>query len=354
VTLDAVLGHAATVAQLQRRVLESRLGHALLLTGPDGVGKTCIAMGLAGTLLGSESWPGPLASHPDLWLEDGDGERIGIDRIRAAGDLSLQRFLALRPYANGPRVAILARADRLTDQAANALLKCLEEPPPATSLLLTAAAPERLPPTILSRCQQIALGPVPESEIAAWLDTTGVPASIAEVCARLAAGRPGRARRLANDPSSLSAELAALNRFLAVGGGGVGGVIAAAVELVGTAAGADARESLLVQLAVWASFCRDAACYAAGAPELARWTSHRPALEAWASALSPGRAGEILELVLRAAGDIAAYANPRLTVEVLLLDIFAAAEHPPSVEVEIDALPPSRQRGRPNARAPRS
>lgn len=297
-----------------------------------------MALGVADLMLRRHAWPGPLNTHPDLWVEDGDGERIGIDRVRAGGDHdSLQRFLALRAYAAGSRVAILARAERLTDQAANCLLKSIEEPPPGTHLLLTAASPERLPQTILSRCEQISLGPVPETEIAGWLATTG--AENAEICARLAAGRPGHARRLADDPDTLRRELASLNRFLAVGGGGLTAAIAAAGELAGSGGGADARERLLVQLAVWGSFCRDAACYAAGAPELARWTSHRPALEGWAAALSPGRAGEILGAVLQAASDIAAYSNPRLTLEVLFIDIFAAVEHPPAVDVAVVGPP---------------
>jgi DNA polymerase-3 subunit delta' len=344
--VDDIAGNSPVRAALQRRAAAGRLGHALLLVGPDAVGKTTLARALAQELLDSGAWPGPIDGHPDLWCEDGDGERIGIDRVRAGVEGSLQQFLSLRAYMGGARVAIIARADRLTDQAANALLKTLEEPPPRSHLLLTAASPERLPQTILSRCECVTLAPVPEGDIETWLVAADVAPELAATCARLSAGRPGRARRLAESADELRTELASLHRFLGIAGGGVSAALAAAAELA-AGTGAEVRDRLLLQLAVWSAFCRDAACYAAGAPELARWSSHAGVLEGWSGALSAGRAGEILELLLRAAGDIAAYAHPRLTLEVLFLDIFCAAEAPPMAlglpELEPAAAAPPRR-----------
>src|SRR6202030_2570236 len=101
-----------------------------------------------------------------------DAERVGIDRIRpgARADAapSLQDTMALRTYAGGMRVAVLARAERLTEQAADALLKTLEEPPAGTLIVLCAANPEALPPTILSRAAQVGLGAVGVGVIAGW------------------------------------------------------------------------------------------------------------------------------------------------------------------------------------------
>src|ERR1700694_2294202 len=153
--LNDLLGHADAIAWLGRAAEAGRLSHAVLITGPEAVGKTSLALGLGEGLLDLSTWPGDLTTHPDLWLEDGGAERIGIDRIRAGAERSLQKFFSLRPYAGGARVAVVARADGLTEQPANCLLKSLEEPPPRSHLLLTASSPERLPATILSRCEQV-------------------------------------------------------------------------------------------------------------------------------------------------------------------------------------------------------
>src|ERR1035437_3969508 len=87
---------------------------------------------------------------------------------------SLQDVMSLRTYAGGMRVAVMARADRLTEPAADALLKTLEEPPPGTVIVLCTASPEALPATILSRTQQVALAPVAVPRVTAWLAAAGV------------------------------------------------------------------------------------------------------------------------------------------------------------------------------------
>lgn len=330
--LGDLLGNPGVVAGLRHALDSGQLGHALLVTGPDQVGKTTVMLSLAGELLPGGSWPGDPATHPDLWLEDSSEERISIRRVRAGGDPgSLQEFLSLRTYAGGARVAIIARADRLTEEAANSLLKTVEEPPPRTHLLLTAHSPERLPATIVSRCGRLALGLVEGPAIEAWLrDRHGVDAATAKLAAELGAGRPGRALRLSQDPEALRAELEVLDRFLAIGGGGVPAALTAAAELT-PGSGSEGRERLLLDLSIWASFVRDAAVRAAGAPELARLRSRSREAEAWARALSPGQTGWILDALLRAAGQVASYAQPRLLLETLFLDTFAAVPAPPAV-----------------------
>jgi DNA polymerase-3 subunit delta' len=332
VALGDLLGNPAAVAWLGSALGSGQLGHALLVTGPDQVGKTTLMLNLAAELLPSGTWPGDPTSHPDLWLEDQPDERISIRRVRAGGDPgSLQEFLSLRPYAGGARVAVLARAERLTEEAANSLLKTIEEPPPRTHLLLTAHTPERLPETIVSRCARLSLGLVERDPIEAWLrDRHGVEAATAELAADLGAGRPGRALRLARDPEALSRELAVLDRFLAIGGGGVPAALEAAAELT-PPAGVEGRERLLVDLAIWAAFVRDTAVRAAGAPELARLRSRSREAEVWARALSPADTGRILDALLRAGAEVATYAQPRLLLEALFLATFGGAAAPPAV-----------------------
>ena len=326
-SLADLVGNPQAVTRLGTAVASGRLAHAVLLTGPDQVGKTTLSMALAAELLAGSPWPGALSTHPDLWLEDSDAESIRIDRVRAGREPgSLQEFLSLRPYAGDLRVAVLARADRLTEQAANSLLKTIEEPPPGTHLLLTARGEEGLPPTVVSRCQRISMGPVASAVVSDWLaERHGVASGIAVEAAELSAGRPGRALRLATDPSALATELAILDRFLAIRGGGVAAALAAAAELA-PSGGAEGRERLLLDLSIWASFARDLACLAWGAAELCRWHGRREELERWAKTLSRSRPSEILDGLLQAVAGVAANAQPRLLLEALLMEIFGSDE----------------------------
>ena len=358
-----VVGHAPVVARLERAARDGTLAHATLLVGPEAVGKTTIAEALAGALLDAASWPGGLAAHPDHWFEDSQAERIGIDRVRAGGGSpesgpSLQDFFALRPYAGGRRAAVIGRADRLTEQAANCVLKTLEEPPPGSHIVLAAAHPERLPATILSRCQLLACAAVPWSEIAAWLgERHGVADSLATAVAQLAQGRPGRALELAVSPGALAMELDAVDAFLALGGSDRIGALRAA-ERLAPASSADGRERALTQVGAWTGFVRDVACLAGGAPELTVWQAYRPVAERWAAALPAGRITQILDRCVTTADQLAQYAVPRLCYEVLFLDTFCGVPAPPRVSAPerdpslsgpvaaIDQPRPSRSRGR--------
>jgi DNA polymerase-3 subunit delta' len=333
-TPTPVIGHETVLERLLAAHGDGRLAHALLLSGPAGIGKTALALQLAAAVLDAHQWPGGLLAHPDLWLEDTDSERVGIDRIRAGARAdsgpSLQDVMNLRTYAGGMRVAVLARADRLTEQAADALLKTLEEPPPRTLIVLCAANPESLPETIVSRTQQTVLGGVASARIVSWLEDAGTEPRLARLAAALSGGRPGRALRLASEAGVLASEVEALHAFLAIAGGGMEGALRAAADLT-PGAGAEGRERALLLLAVWSSFVRDAALEAAAVPELRLWSEYAEPLERWAASLGLARLTDILGLLLRAGGEIARYAQPRLTFETLFLDIFVGSQAPPPV-----------------------
>lgn len=164
----------------------SRLPHALLVKGIEGIGKRAFGHRLAGLLVCEQ----PVAempcgackschlvaggTHPDVRLVEPEeaGKSIGIDEVRA-----LREFLALRPHSAMRKVVVLYPAEAMTLQAANALLKQLEEPPLGNVLILISHNPARLPATIRSRCAQIAIHPPAAAEARKWLDTQEQKAS---------------------------------------------------------------------------------------------------------------------------------------------------------------------------------
>lgn len=222
-----LLDHTAAEARLLESFRSGRLPHAWLISGPRGVGKATLAYRFARFLLTQDKSgqggglfgeaPQDLAvaedseafrlvasaGHPDLRvLERGADESgkvqqaISVDSVRKA-----LGFVRLTPALGAWRVILVDAADDLNRNAANALLKALEEPPRNTLFLVLAHAPGRLLPTIRSRCCHLALAPLPDETVTALLaeQAPGLPAAEAAALAALAEGSIGRALELAGE-----------------------------------------------------------------------------------------------------------------------------------------------------------
>jgi DNA polymerase III subunit delta' len=171
--------------------------HAILLHGPPGVGKRTAAFAFASALLG-DARRVEARMHPDLYVLEPLGEMIRIDDVRA-----LRHDLHMRPFEAARRVYLVLDAQRMNEDAADALLKDLEEPPPYAVIVLVASELGPLPPTILSRCQLVPFRRLSERAVRDWIAGRAPERSEEEVraLARAAAGRLDRARRLL-DPAA--------------------------------------------------------------------------------------------------------------------------------------------------------
>ncbi len=214
-----------TWRSLSERLAQGRLPHALLLTGPAGLGKRGLADALAAAALcENRSADGSacgkcraclllaVGTHPDRMhlsfemRDDGKTPRteIVIEQIR-----SLSERLSLSSQFGGMKVVIIDPADRMNPSAANALLKTLEEPSGSTALILVSDQPSRLPATIRSRCQRVQINPPSHSQALDWMLEQGISGGDAELALVAMLDNPGRAlEALGDDTLKLRGECA--------------------------------------------------------------------------------------------------------------------------------------------------
>lgn len=181
----------AEAKRLLRAALDAP-AHAYLFHGPPGVGKRAAALAFAAELLGSPERV-ERRSHPDLYVVEPLGDQIRIDAIR-----ELRRDLHMRPFEADRRVYLVLGADLMNEDAADALLKDLEEPPSYAVVVLVASDLGPLPETIRSRCQLVPFRRLSERAVREELArrAPGLAEEERTAIARLAAGRLDRAERL--------------------------------------------------------------------------------------------------------------------------------------------------------------
>jgi DNA polymerase III subunit delta' len=205
-----IFGQERAKRFLRRLLRLEKLPHALLLSGMEGVGKLALAREFAKLVNcmdpqdfdSCDRCPSCLKTrdghHPDLVLVKSDGATIKLDQIR-----NLKQRLSFRPFEGKWRIVIIEDAQDLREEAGNALLKMLEEPPKQNLFLLTALEPQMLLPTIVSRCCHVRLQPLEEVWIESYLlETQGLPPSRAQSIAAMAEGSLDRAKWLA-EPSRI-------------------------------------------------------------------------------------------------------------------------------------------------------
>jgi DNA polymerase III subunit delta' len=205
------LPEQAEAKRLLRAALAEGPAHAYLFYGPPGVGKRDAALAFAGELIGSRARVAR-GAHPDLYVVRPVGDQIRIDDIR-----ELRRDLHMRPFEAERRVYLVFSAETMNEDAADALLKDLEEPPPYAVLVLVADDIGPLPETIRSRCQRVPFRRLSERAVREEIGRRAPALSPEETTAlaRVAAGRLDRAERLL-DPRSAARRQALLEVARAV------------------------------------------------------------------------------------------------------------------------------------------
>lgn len=204
IPFSQIIGQDRAVHLLKQTIKREKMPHAYLFVGVPGVGKTTTAQAMAQALNCEEPQDGEGCGRcrscrqllggnfPDFELVEPDGQSIKIEQVR-----ELERRFGYRPVAGRFRVTVVRPAEALTEEASNAFLKTLEEPPAGNVLVLNATEPSNLLPTIVSRCQKVVFRRIPLPMAEEWLaGTHGMDRDKATVLARISDGSLGRAMEL--------------------------------------------------------------------------------------------------------------------------------------------------------------
>ena len=327
-------GNESLLAQLGQALREGRYAHAYLIVGPPQVGKRTLAMNIAQALNCSSPQGPPCGEcsqcrhissgqHADVLViqanvqgEDGRSRReIGIGDVR-----EVQHLVSLKSYEGSHRVIIFDGAEQMSEEAGNALLKTLEEPPPQVVLILLASIEEALLPTIRSRCRRLELRPLPVREVAAELTSThSMGHDEADLTARLSMGRLGWALSAAADPALQDRRRAELERIAHLSTAGLDERFSYASELASlfTRNREDAREVLNLWLGWW----RDLLVIKEGAEEFVYNLDWSDSLVRMASTYTTAQVSGFMRAIMGALEALDQNANARLALEVLMLSL---------------------------------
>lgn len=327
------IGQSHAVTLLESGLCAESLSHAYLFMGPSHVGKTTLALDLAQALncQGAEPPCGECKScqrivsgkHTDVTII-GLAQGSAKNQIEATTHVEisikeiqeLQRRASLPPFEGQWKVFIIDGAENLSLEAANCLLKVLEEPPPRVMILLLAENEAKLLPTVISRCQRVELRPLSSVDIEKVLvDSRGVESNRAKLLARLSEGCLGWAIVAAEDDTALQQRDQRLLPLFPLLG-------ASWEERFNYVAQIESDRKLTEEvLKLWLTWWRDVMLVKCGCRQSVTNIDTFAVIEEWARALSMEEIRDFIGSLQRSLEQIARNANVRLVLEVLMLDM---------------------------------
>ena len=320
-----LIGNNWAVDMLRKHIVNGTTRHAYLFAGPPGLGRRTLALRFAQALnCQTPSDPGTpcgecrdckqiaAMQHVDLTVvqADSEGGTLKVDQIREA-----RRTLVLKPYAAKYRVAMFLRFQEANDNAANALLKTLEEAPSYAVLILTADNPEQLLPTIVSRCEVLRLRPLQVEQVMNELETRGIEGGRAKLISHISGGRFGYALRLLENESLLERREERLNDMQNL-------ISSSRVEKFAYADKLSKdKESMRQAILIWLSYWRDVMLRTARAETPLVNVDRNLEIEQLAGQMDLSIARRMVSSLEDVLEKMERNVNARLLVEVLLLDL---------------------------------
>jgi len=329
-----VVGHKSIVSYLQNSIINNKVAHAYLFFGPAGMGKTVVAESFVTSLVcarvnhadgivpcGECDCCRQIANrlHPDMiWINRELDEKTGkfkknisIEQIR-----ELKNKLSLHPFLDSYKAVVIHEAQYLSPEAANALLKTLEEPTPKTVIILLVDNIAWMPQTIVSRCQVLKFLPVRQAEISEKLKQLGADKKSADKFASLAYGRPGIAIDYLSTPDLFQDYQQKIKDFLTL----TQADLPQKFKFISSAFSYSDVNEVLPTLNIWLKTVRDLALIKSQNPGLVANVQVNSDLEKIASRYSVIKLSQIIKEIIAAKRYLSANVNPRLILENLILN----------------------------------